>query len=100
MRMSWLLAFISKQWRRREMATLQIRELGEEVYRALSERAREERRSLAQQAAITLERALLGSSGRRARRESLILEITEAGERAWPAGLPDAAALVREDRDR
>lgn len=82
------------------MATLQIRDLDDAVYEALSEKAKREHRSLAQQAALTLAEALDVPVGGCARRRSLLQLIeVERGER-WPADLPAPADLVREDRER
>ena len=82
------------------MATLQIRRLDDALYRVLQDAARRERRSLAQQAAATLEQALRAGRDDRARRAALLAEIDGVGEDAWPADLPSAAELVREDRER
>ena len=79
------------------MPSLQIRDLPEEVYRALAERAEREGRSLAQQALHELRqmpelqareqrRALIGNLRRRRPDPSL--------EKA-----PDPVTLIREDRD-
>ena len=82
------------------MATLQIRKLEDGLYRLLQQAARRERRSLAQQAAITLEKALRGSTSARERRVALLDEIARHKESAWPEGLSEPAELVRQDRER
>jgi plasmid stability protein len=78
------------------MGSLQIRELPQDVYEALSARARRDRRSLAQQAVVELRRA----SGHDAR-----IQAVEALRRELAGGAPRRLsrapeALVREDRGR
>ena len=80
------------------MPTLQVREVPAEVYGALVEASVKERRSLAQQALVTLERGLgLAESGK-ARRRRVLAAI--AATPKPDVDLPDAATLVREDRHR
>lgn len=79
------------------MASLQIRDLPEDVGRALAERARREGRSLAQQAIAELRRLPeLAAAGRRRR---VLASLRAQGVRKEAAALPDPADLVREDRD-
>lgn len=81
------------------MPSLHIRELPENIYRLLRERARKEGRSLAREAIVTLARGLnapLSPKGRRAE----LLERIAAARFGSPAHGPDPVALVREDRDR
>jgi antitoxin FitA len=81
------------------MATLQIRDLPEEVYTALSRRAARERRSLAQQAVVELAR--MSDVQVRERRLRVLDEVRAVLARSGPRTLPTAPeALVREDRDR
>jgi antitoxin FitA len=80
------------------MPSLQIRDMPEDIYEALAERARVQRRSLAQQAVADLAR--IPEVEARRTREAVIQKI-----RALPRVLPkkgslDPAKLVREDRDR
>jgi hypothetical protein len=78
------------------MGSLQIREMPQDVYEALSERARQERRSLAQQAVVELSRV----SGREARMRAVAALRCELALRS-PRRLSRAPEeLVREDRDR
>src|SRR5262245_37629133 len=78
------------------MPSLQIRDVPEDVYRALAQRAEREGRSLAQQALHELRRMpeLVARERRRAAIEAL---------RRTPdprlAGAPDPVKLIREDRD-
>lgn len=77
------------------MASLQIRDMPEEVYAALSERARRERRSLAQQAVAELSR-IEELEMRRQRLDT----IERLRKKAKARGLSDPVRLVREDRQR
>jgi hypothetical protein len=81
------------------MPSLQIRDLPDAIYRALSLKALRERRSLAQQAVIELER--LAEVASKNRRLDALRDLREAiqseGERKV-SRVP--AAVVREDRDR
>ena len=82
------------------MPTLQIRNLDESIYRLLAEEARNQRRSLAQQAAMTLAQALSGPAGSRSRRVALLREIAESSSAYWPKNLPLPAVFIREDRSQ
>lgn len=80
------------------MPSLQIRDMPDDVYEALAERARVQRRSLAQQAVAELAR--IPELEARRTREAVIQKI-----RALPRILPkknalDPVKLIREDRDR
>ena len=78
------------------MPSLQIRELPEDVYEALAERARREGRSLAQQAVAELRRmAELAAADRRRQ----TLETLDQSDDEPRRKLPDPVTLVREDRD-
>ncbi len=81
------------------MPSLQIRDLPDAIYRALSLRALRERRSLAQQAVIELERfAEVESKNRRLEAlRDLRESIQNDGERKVGRAPAD---VVREDRDR
>ncbi|GAB6041038.1 FitA-like ribbon-helix-helix domain-containing protein [Endothiovibrio diazotrophicus] len=81
------------------MSTLQIRNLPEDVYQALSLRAEREHRSLAQQAIVELRKIPeLESRARRLRTlEKIRGEIEEVGARG-PSRSPEE--LIREDRER
>ena len=79
------------------MASLQIRDLPDDVYRALAERAEREGRSLAQQALHELRKMpeLLA----RARRRTAVGVLRERRPDPSLQGAPDPVALIREDRD-
>ena len=72
------------------MATLNVKNLSDALYRRLQKRARERRRSVAQEVTVILEEAL-------GRQELLsILELRGLGKEAW-TGI-DAAAHVDAER--
>jgi hypothetical protein len=83
------------------MPSLQIRELDPETYERLRAAARRERRSLAQQAAVTLRRAVADApSSARERRVALLQRIAEESTDLTASELPDPVVLLREDRER
>jgi antitoxin FitA len=77
------------------MASLQIRDMPEDVYDALAERARRERRSLAQQAVADLAR--LEELEARTRRE---LTVEHLRNRPRRSKISDPVRIVRKDRGR
>ena len=81
------------------MPSLQIRNLPDDVYRALLARAKRENRSLAQQAVVELRRVPEWIQGEARRKvvEELRSELRRRGVRALSV---PPAHLVREDRDR
>jgi hypothetical protein len=80
------------------MPNLQIRDLPEDVYQAVAEAARIERRSLSQQAIIELRRAL-GLTAAAQRTAQALTALRESGRRL-PEGAQPPEDLLREDRDR
>jgi len=78
------------------MASLQIRELPDDVYSALTERAKREGRSLAQQAAVELRR--IPEFEARALRERVLRAVRERAPDLGPTA-PDPTDLVRRDRE-
>jgi hypothetical protein len=81
------------------MPMIQLRDVPENIYNALVERARDERRSLAQQAILTLARGLNVETDNRARRREVIRKI-RAMDKTPYKGLSDPVKLIREDRER
>lgn len=81
------------------MPMIQLRDVPENIYDALVEQARSERRSLAQQAILTLARGLQVDIDPMARRRRVI-DAIRAGDHTPYVGLPDPAKLIREDRNR
>ena len=79
------------------MTSLQIRELPEDVYEALAERARREGRSLAQQAIVELRR--LPELEARDRRRRVLEALRARRPETDGAPLEDPVDLIREDRD-
>jgi len=77
------------------MASLQIRDMPEEVYAALAERARRERRSLAQQAVADLSR--LEELQARSLRESTVERLRR---KPRASKISNPVVVVREDRNR
>lgn len=77
------------------MATLHVRDVPDETYEALRERAAERRTSISAEAIRLLERALRTD---RARVNELLAEI-EATRVAARPGAPTPAELIRRDRD-
>lgn len=82
------------------MAILQVREVPEGVYRKLSDRAKADHRSIAQEALSLIEKGLSVDTEARTRRQALIDSISRPERHAVPARLHDPAELVRQDRDR
>lgn len=78
------------------MATLQIRDLPDDVYQGVSAAARAEQRSLSQQAIVELRRALgIGTVDQRA---AVVHQLRASGRRL-PAAAISPEALQREERD-
>ncbi len=80
------------------MSTLQIRNLPEDVYQALSLRAEREHRSLAQQAIIELRN--LPEVRARQKRIEVLSRIQKELHNATDALSRSPEVIVREDRDR
>jgi antitoxin FitA len=78
------------------MPTLQIRDLPEDVYQRVIAAARIEQRSLAQQAAVELRRAL--SAGTENQRAAVLMRL-RASTRRLPDTLPSPEMLQRDERD-
>ena len=82
------------------MPTLQIRDLPQDLYDRLRDTARQERRSLAQQATVLLYRALgIEPSSFVLRRRALLDRIRSAARTPLPQPHPSPEELIRQDRD-
>ncbi|PJB45498.1 MAG: hypothetical protein CO108_07270 [Deltaproteobacteria bacterium CG_4_9_14_3_um_filter_63_12] len=81
------------------MASLQIRELPEHVYRMLADKAQRERRSLAQQAIVELDKLTEAEGRSRRLRTVAALQAAIKEGRSVVTRLEPADA-IREDRDR
>lgn len=82
------------------MPTLQIRDLPPELYEALKAAAKRERRSLNQQAIVTLENGLTGLAEIKARRRKIMDKIESERDQWKDWNTLDITKLIREDRDR
>lgn len=81
------------------MAMLQIRDLDDEVRRALDRRARANHRSASAEAAVLLAEAVGTGDDARQRRRQLLEDIARRAE-VWPTALPCVEDLLAEDRGR
>ncbi len=82
------------------MKTLQIRDLPDHIYRRLAEQAERERRSLAQQAIVVLNRGLNVEVTEYKQRLRSVLEGRSKIDRKITEKLPSFVDSIREDRDR
>lgn len=81
------------------MPLIQVRDLPEHLYHLLVERARRERRSIAQQVVAILASGLNVEVDAKARRRRILdAALGQSGE--LTSHLPDPARLIREDRRR
>jgi plasmid stability protein len=84
----------------RTMPSLQIRDLPEEVYQKLLRLAKQDHRSLSQEAAVVLARCIGREHDPRDRRQAVLRRVLARSEALADVKLPDPAELIREDRDR
>ena len=82
------------------MPTLQIRNLPEELYEALKAAAKRERRSLNQQAIVTLENGLTDLAEIKARRRKILDQIKSESDKWKGWDTIDPTELLRKDRDQ
>ena len=83
------------------MASLQVRELPENIYSLLKRRAEAEHRSIAQEAIALLAKGLDTSIAPKERRARLLQKIEEEAElKSGTAAKLDPVELIREDRRR
>jgi plasmid stability protein len=82
------------------MPSLQIRDLPDHIYRRLVEEAERERRSLAQQAIVVLNRGLNVEVREYKERLRSVLEGRSKIDRKITEKLPSFVDSIREDRDR
>jgi plasmid stability protein len=82
------------------MASLQVRDLPDPIYRKLADEAEREHRSLSQQAVAVLARGLGITLDAKERRRRLF-EHMRLNPIQWKGKkIPDPVDLIREDRDR
>ncbi len=82
------------------MASLQVRELPEIIYRKLQRLAKIENRSLAQEAVIVLAQGLNCGISPKARRRQLLQNIAGRSSVLTGTAFSDPVKLIREDRKR
>ena len=82
------------------MPSLQVRELPENIYRTLQEKAKREHRSLAQEAVVTLARGLETTVSNKNRRAELLHSISINPCIDPSVSHTDPVKLIREDRLR
>ena len=80
------------------MATLHVRNVPEEIYQRLCEKAKASRRSLSDEVLVLLRDSL--KSGKPSQRELLDEIQRQPPFRPADIGAPDSTTLLREDRDR
>lgn len=82
------------------MPSLQVRELPDNIYHLLQEQAKNEHRSLAQEAVIALAKGLQTTTSNRKRREQLLSKIKEAHKVCNDIKAVDPLIWIHEGRDR
>ena len=82
------------------MATLQVRDLPDQIYEKLKKEAKKKHRSLAQQAVITLAKGLEAPYNPKERRSILINNLQTDNQSNRKYKLPDPVKIIREDRER
>jgi plasmid stability protein len=81
------------------MPSLQVRDFPDALYRKLVDRARQEHRTIAQEATVLLSEALGVSPLPKERRRMLLQRLSERPTYLPPTA-PTPEMLIREDRDR
>jgi predicted nuclease of restriction endonuclease-like RecB superfamily len=81
------------------MPLLQVRECPEDIYRKISNIAKKQNRTIAQQIIVLLEKGLGQTEPNIERRRQLLAKINARKISKKVQGI-DAVALIREDRDR
>ena len=82
------------------MPSLQVRELPENIYRLLQDKAIKEHRSLAQEAVVVLAKGLKASLSQKNRRVELLQNIADNPDINQAVRAIDPITLLREDRER
>ena len=82
------------------MPTLQVRDLPENIYRLLQEKAKKERRSLSQEAIIALAKGLKKDPSPVERRKKVLQEIEKLPIDHDAISQLDPVTTIREDRHR
>ncbi len=85
------------------MAILQVRDVPDDLYEALSSVAKKSHRSISQETLVLLREALEMEVSRQAKRAATLEKIEALGVAKLPDSatpMPSPEALIREDRDR
>ena len=82
------------------MKSLQVREVPDHIYDKLLQESRNERRSLSQQAIVTLAQGLDTPLTPKARRRELLLKIKNENAHPEMKVTKCPSEIIREDRDR
>ena len=82
------------------MATLQVRDLPDQIYEKLKREAKKKHRSLAQQAVITLAKGLDAPHNPKERRTALMDGLMMENQTKKVYKLSDPVKIIREDRER
>ena len=81
------------------MPLLQVRDCPEDIYKRISLTAKKQNRTIAQQVVVLLEKSLGQEQSNRERRKQLLRKI-ESRQISDEVKAIDAAAWIREERDR
>ena len=82
------------------MATLQVRDLPDQIYEKLKKEAKLKHRSLAQQAIVTLAKGLEIHNNPKERRAVLLQNLVNEQQDIKNYKLSDPEKIIREDRER
>jgi hypothetical protein len=82
------------------MPSLQVRDVPEHIYQKLLADAKNQHRSLAQQAVVTLSKGLETTENPKGRRKKLMTRIRSRSPKMDSVKLKNPVDLVREDRER
>jgi hypothetical protein len=86
-------------WLEGVMPLLQVRDIPEDLYEAISKIAKQEHRSIAQETIILLRKSLGLTEERMTKRKRVIKEINDLAKDGSKSKL-DPAEVIRQDRDR
>ena len=82
------------------MAILQVRDVPDDLYKNLSNVAKQENRSISQETIVLLRSALQLKEERISKRKFLLSEIAEFNRNKENRKFPDPVEMIREDRER
>ena len=82
------------------MPSLQVRELPDNIYHLLQERAQTKHRSLAQEAIVVLAKGLETSTTNKQRRQQVLAKIAATAAVSTEANAVDPLIWIHEGRDR